>query len=287
MKAFKIKTKFNIIRKYAPFFVEFLSVLSGLKPVMRTRELSENEIKEIMFLCKKYNLHCLISGVPQYIKDIQKIDRNSKHVFISKNEQLLTKAASYDSRGPSTLFGELLGYPSCCIKFHHSYVEDDHYNMQSENLQKESYLNTVGEANNLLNNLVPVPFISHCPCSYNCAESITYAKKVAKALSDFDEKYYQKVYSHLKGNFICLRESKDSPYLETRIKFIGENKKNKIYYSDSFLYTDPQNLSKELKEAFSRCNCVELVDNTLFLYNKDKSFKFKLKDAFIIKFSGQ
>ena len=84
-------------------------------------------------------------------------------------------------------YGRLLGYPSCCLRSNIDPYTD--------------------EMNLLFNRYSSLPLIFHSPCSTDCKESVSLAKKVLKAYFLFDKKVCYHVISELKKPILKFNEN--------------------------------------------------------------------------------
>ena len=181
---------------------ELVALQIGLKKVAR-KVVKENELDKYNTLIKQFNLTSTHNNETNYLyisKDRQSAElanqyetelskplNYTKENFVAKIEEYFKAQEELQNK-----LGELFGYPKCCIaefirfnkseflKVHTAYNDNNEKQETIPNYAINTYNNTQNKEqfNFLLNNLCKRHLISHFPCSYECKESIRYAKKI-------------------------------------------------------------------------------------------------------------
>lgn len=155
---------------------------------------------------------------PQSLQKMQKIVRLEKELFTNPNKQEAVKK--------TIEIGRFFGYPDCCVKFF-----SQHINLTTPELIFLAYQKSKNYSfylNNLDNR---VSLIFHIPCSYDCAKSIKYAKKLLDCLNQEKGKDSQnKIEQYLKSPFIYFKSGEFirlSGYFQNKTTFLYQE----LFYS--------------------------------------------------------
>ncbi|WP_228546968.1 hypothetical protein [Candidatus Neptunochlamydia vexilliferae] len=149
--------------------VDFLLFFYGYKPCVRTRLISDLNIKKLEDWCHTFQI--------QYFLD------KEDFIYFSFNEVLLSLAVKLDNsvEKHEQAFGELLGYPHCCCK-KIAEVGEHEIDAYEQKLLAQGF-------DGLFQLISPekyidgVAFISHVPCSTSCKNSLDLAEQVVEKLT--------------------------------------------------------------------------------------------------------
>ena len=225
---------------------EVLFVMEDLKPAARI-ELHENNYAAVRDFCAAHGLNLELS----FFK-ILKPDKNASNydpsnnvaamvkpdhpdkghffAYVSKSADEAQKARFYEHICNDERLGELLGYPSCCVKFYKDNYEkaaqmhDDYCFFSIANTKENPLFYT----NNMLR-FFDVALVSHFPCSFECVDSLFQAKRRLEAIRRYNPALADYVADVLRGPVIA--------HAGTGIHAIkGCRKKgDKIFYKDVWL----------------------------------------------------
>ena len=221
-------------------------------------------------------------------------------VFISKSKRLVKDALKFGWTTtvidkyfvPFDLinmlnFGELLGYPDCCVKFFCTKLMDTEVGARKPYI---IYKNTKGKpsfyCNNnlhLLAHLSRYSLIWHFPCSFDCRKTIRNSKKLLDVIREEEPEYAEKIEYYLKLPLLVFRDRRV-------MAFEGSMKGRKITYSDCIFggLTQPIDETKIYKfRWFKEGDMVEVTKNEILIFKEgkllhsirreDESFGFPLK----------
>ena len=245
----------------------FISTALGIKPCFDDWVFTSN-LKEFKQLCNKYGLFVeqdsinwkpcknkeeiigkenitttLAEGSQETASQMDKVT----HVFISKSREILRKVKrvgwyplSISGRSLNKpfvdhlRFGEILGYPKCCIN---SFKKYNNWNLYSH--PYETYKNTFSDLkdnkpsyycnNFLMDN--SYFFIHHIPCSYNCPTTIEYAQRIEKGIEAVEPEFVKRTKEMLRKPLFVIGE-------RNFILFEGIKEGNQIRYSGSVYYNN-------------------------------------------------
>ena len=149
--------------------------------------------------------------------------------------------------------GKLFGYPSCCIEsFWPNYLNT------TPEFIFNSYLRTKSKRFNKFLNIIweGQKYISHIPCTFDCAESIKFAKKITP---------YENA-SELVGDFFYFNNG-------TTIKLKSSVRNNdEIFYNNIAIKKTSDNISKEIKliaKILKKGNRI-IIGETVKIYSGEK-----------------
>lgn len=176
------------------YWVEYESVRVGLREANVYHLSAGNFDKEIerVFLDGMVYLPIMrsqtYSGYSHRHRPTEVIDKNT-HVFGVVARDLETaeryRAANTGIIDHATI-GEMLGYPRCCVSLFNEYWPKGIVDMVYE-----SYQNTEGEYYPMLNTALRyfgLKIIPHFSCSFNCEESIVFAKEWHELMVEKDKR---------------------------------------------------------------------------------------------------
>jgi hypothetical protein len=162
-------------------------------------------------------------------------------VYMSKSKELVNRAMRYEGLSfedrDHVKLGQALGYPHCCTE---SFSEGKHQ-LNYANLLINTANNTK-DFSFCLNNLLKgtaYHLIPHFPCSFECKESIKYAKNLLEILWNVNPLFAREMECYLKLPVVHLNCK--------WVAFIGKVKKNGILYSD--VHSSDEKLVLKLKSG--------------------------------------
>lgn len=159
----------------ANLYPEFVALVSGLKPVIRTAPVTSSDSERLRALALRLGLFTT--------RRINHPDKDSCIVYVSKRYDSALKAKYFEQGRDSIRLGKLLGYPACCINAFMGHTRSRHLKEDTE--PYNACINTLkkgGEFNGLLKIGVGYHLISHFPCRYDCKLSVAYADKLLNAI---------------------------------------------------------------------------------------------------------
>jgi cyclic pyranopterin phosphate synthase len=273
---YKTNSFFGLPERYIP---DFILVKSGFKPLMRLF-IYPNEYKKLEAFIKGQSLfiaHSDYKVPPEFWAAEEALPLDSKegmiYAYVSKSEELLEKAKVYEGYDFNThnhkKFGRLLGYPSCCIDFFLKNNKRPHPEFVNRAIEKSNKFSFY------LNNLLwgtPYHIISHFPCSYDCKESIEYAKKAFKIIRKEEPLFGSELECYLKLPVLYLD-------LNKWLIFHGDVEDRKIVYDNVF------SVDKNLEKKFKGRNEIRTATNSVQIFKNGKLIDEILERGKIIKFS--
>ncbi|MDD2673094.1 MAG: hypothetical protein PHW43_11885, partial [Syntrophales bacterium] len=185
--------------------------------------------------------------VSKYKNLVQETSQIEKEMFIDRNFSRFHR------------FSELMGYPKCCYNF---FARNIYKNRRdSHRMEYLIYKKTKGRPSFYLNNLIRGDYylISHHPCSYNCEESIKYAKKVFAGIKTIDQKLSEKIIKLLK--FPVLKFIKRGHYL----RLLGG-----VVQKSQFVHYKACEGGNNLTKKFQRGNKILICNNRIEIFKGDR-----------------
>jgi len=196
-----------------------------------------NQYDEFVEMCKKYNLVVEpgvvfvqpdkrkeeITGGSNLTTTFAKAQRfkeasnGNVHVFVAQNKPDALDAKRFgwypvEASGACInkpfidhlRFGKQLGFPDCCVDFFRKFNDWNRFSHPRETLR-----NTKNDPSYYCNNFLmdlTYNFIHHLPCSYNCDNTIAYAKKVEEAMQKVEPEFVKKTKELLKKPLLVFGE---------------------------------------------------------------------------------
>ncbi len=204
---------------------EIVPVMEGLKPLFRLC-FPPGFRKGVKILCDREGLLCEIidEGSATHPNLVAFISKSRENI---EEYMELEKSLETNFDAVSTRMGELLGYPPCCVSFFHDYSSNISCgNIKNLPLVSHSLKNTGSVPSYLINNLLSIhsryiepeavklwahvnkySYITHIPCSYDCAKSIEYAKGVKRIFESICPEYDKKIVNALKKPFLLFDDA--------------------------------------------------------------------------------
>lgn len=230
---------------------------------------SEDMLKKIYQKNPDYKMSTTkVIGIPFNEKKLENI-QGVVHIFISRNKEKLDDAVKYGwypqiirdkviEKPPIDLirFGYALGYPECCVDFFNVSHKPEipmYYNRLVNTKSKPSIY-----CNNMLNH-ISYSYIHHSSCSFDCENTIVWAKKIEEAINEEEPEYVELLRKALKMPIITWGEKHS--YV-----FDGHTEKNRIIYKDfKFIGDNRDNVHKEI---FEKGNVVQVFDDRIVVFDK-------------------
>lgn len=291
LKENKIYFSENILNNFR--INEIFPVIRDIKPACQMTFSYDklNQItKGLEELEKLYGLHYKISNCNYLVNSNTNFSEATAIKYpmkgrlscsISKREELAVKSEEYflkkfkkdNSALYSRKFGEIMGYPECCLDFGdklsgnvgNKQMMEKNYVWSKAHIR--SFMNSE-DISRFLNIFTGHPTVSHVPCHLDCKKSKHYAKEILRELENENKNYVK-----LRKYFIFELDSLFWHYTDF-ILLKGEKNNNIIKYDDflpvsfsskKFFYVD-QNFLIKFK------NTVDLIKNGNKLEMKDDCF---------------
>ncbi|MFH1510425.1 MAG: DUF483 domain-containing protein [Candidatus Woesearchaeota archaeon] len=276
---------------YTKFIPEVLAVRIGVKPVMRIPINPNFGYPKFKELCKRFGL---VTGLSDYQirepytpKDIlpSKTPYGHYFMYVSRTQDLIELAKKYDLYDQDR-FGELMGYPRCCI---------DYYSRVSNSPPVHEVYGYVHSKrplfwqNNYLLRFNSNYYLhAYFLCSFDCMDSRKRGQKIFEAIRKFDEVYARKIEHHLKLP-ILLDDTRPGGILHNwdRLKgvvFNGSWHNNIIVYSGQLSLWQGAYFP-----IFSKSNQVLINADSMYLYSDGRLIgKIKITnnfESFFLQFS--
>ncbi len=278
---------------------EIIGVLGGIKPVMQDNcfdkdldrlKRSLNKLEIIYGLNYTISPYKYLINSPNDFCEVVDIDDNREGMVSfsisfetslnSRSEEFfLKKSKTWDRADEfSRKFGKVMGYPECCLDFGESLsgnignIEAMKESMTWSKAHIRSFRNSK-DVSDILNIYTVKPLVSHVPCSLDCKESIDYAKKILRLLSEED-----RYYADLRRYFLRLNSL--FWFYSEFFLLDGEKERNEVKYSDfhKISFSDDVfygGLTDDLREKMERTQKMLEKGNRLVM---NKNF-FKVFDG--------
>lgn len=172
---------------------EILLLLKDVKPVVR-QGFYPHELLAVKAFCDKLGILLVESKFTVSLEEdgfSNKGRTNSgimRFYYMSKDELLALKAAHAEQVQDHVTFGELLGYPPCCIDFFIRSFKQGNTNPQIQAKRWET---------NVTKRHVDWAVLSHFPCHVNCSASIDLANTYLDVISADDSTWSDTVHEKL------------------------------------------------------------------------------------------
>lgn len=197
--------------------LEIIYVAEGLKEVSRII-VNDEQAEKITQTLNSLNLKVSISDFKikkeiddsrQYSDKGFRIAKNSPEkgqvfLYVSRKQENAEKAKFYEYDNDHYNFGNILGYPECCVNF---FIK----NFPIESKKKNDYVltslrNSEGYVFPFYNNTairhLDITLLSHFPCSFNCKASLETAKRNLKLIRTLAQELNQIFEGFLKSAVI-------------------------------------------------------------------------------------
>ncbi len=183
--------------------LEILFVAEGVKPCARQGFYS-TELERIKEFCKDNNLHITTSDYKivldsktnkgAYSNKGERADLSDPRegmlfTYISRSKDKAEKAKKYENLHDHISLGLTLGYPQCCCEFFkkHEPEESKKNNDYIIPILNNSEGFSFPKEANICGRYFDYTLLNHFPCSFNCKESVSLAKKYLNIIMKYDE----------------------------------------------------------------------------------------------------
>lgn len=173
-------------------------------------------------------------------------------------------------------FGEVLGYPDCCIDFFKN------HNKAGVSTPYETYRHTKGGCSYYCNNIpnfFSFSYIHHYTCSFNCKKTIRLAKKIEKEILKEEPELVKRIRTEAVRPLMVFGER--NAYI-----FDGTVKNNTIHYKDVMFIGMKEHNKHEEKLKYG--NKVTVKEHVIEILSDDKIIsviqKQKPEDGFLLTF---
>ncbi len=258
-------------------YQSFFLLKKGLKPVIRTG-IRKDKINLLKKLAKTNRLFISVKKFNELYG--KKLEKSGFIAYISLSKKTIEEAYMSEKNGDRLKFGELLGYPRCCIKsFIKEMVKKNDFVVSAykNSLKKPSFFcnnifvfdSKIGIGNTIdiyKNNpslyfLEDLFLIRHVPCSFNCKKSIKIGKKTSEILKEKKPGLESKIINAIKRPFLYF------DYFNW-ILFEGEVEENEINYKKILPYKSL--LPKEKIDIIKKGNKIKVFEDKIIVIKKDR-----------------
>jgi len=182
--------------------------------------------------------------------------------YIAKSKDIAQKAKAYEQSLNYKKFGEVLGYPDCCIEF---FVK----NKPEEEQKKNDYVMPALEnssdyvfpyQNNVFVRYFDLAIVSHVPHSFSCGRSSIIAEKNLELLREKEKRIYDHAINLMKSAVI---------YLDAGIILLkGKRTGSDVFKFNKIIASQPSRISRFLDESLlNGKNIIKILDNKAFELN--------------------
>lgn len=196
---------------------EWLAVRSGLKPACRN--VADPEAADrLVEQARGSGLHALVTKAEDFVAGFcSRLDlpKATMIVHVARSEEAATATAEAERsmiescRGGARAtadqvraLGAALGYPACCIEAFIPVRDRSNAEIGFHALRRTS-----GAGSRLLNNIIEErALVSHCPCRYDCAPSLRYARALFGELARVHPVGADELERGLGGLVVSLRD---------------------------------------------------------------------------------
>lgn len=259
-------------------FLELVAVLFADKPVMAQTNIGDYDEQ---FKDKLDQLYKILNdvGLQLAVSDFKIIANSAKSLFkpvplddyragsvvvgVSKDLDKALQAVAYvkwktKSDDYSRKFGELMGYPECCLDFGDSLSgkteEENSFSWENPALE------TLKRSDNFkwqLNVFSVDPIVPHSPCSLDCEKSVDYVNSIVEILEKYDPKLARKRKDILKEPISLFWHSMDKvllygDYSRDKDNFLSAKasyqKATPYIQANSYYHEGDDNRAEKLKE---------------------------------------
>lgn len=267
--------------------VMYMSLVLGIKPLLDDW-IPAGRLDEYVSLCSSYGLHVKADALhcsvdprmlsddvvgKEYITSTSALGfplntevSGNVHVFVSKEKELLGSGMWYpvivrnrmieQPRIDILKYGEVLGYPSCCVRFFR------HYNNWSRyNFLREIHSHTEGSPHHYCNPFTKdavYSYIYHMPCSYRCEATISLVGRLRSEIQKREPGFVEAIDRHLALPFLV--------FFERRFyAFEGFIDNDRLYYSHVH-FPDSWRPGKVYLEMLQAGNNLHIIGDTVHIF---------------------
>ncbi len=280
-------------REFADFrgdahqIVMYMSLVLGIKPLLDDW-IPGSRLEEFIAICTSYGLHVRADALhrsvdrralsdeivgKEYITSTSAIGFPLKteidgtvHVFVSREKELLSRGMWYpvivrnriieQPRIDILKYGEVLGYPSCCVRFFREYNNWSRYNFL-----REIHSRSVGAAHCYCNPFTKdavYSYIYHMPCSYRCRETISLVSRLRSEIQKREPGFVEVIDRHLMLPFLVFYERKF-------YAFDGFIDDERLYYSHVY-FPDSWKPGNVYLKLLQSGNNLHISDGTVHIF---------------------
>jgi hypothetical protein len=230
--------------RYLP---ELVAVKIGEKPAVRfplSEIMSPDKTNLFKEICSKMGIKVGYSSYrikPPYSKNDILPTNSTKgdfFIYLSLSNEVIESAKKYELVDDYK-FGEIMGYPKCCIKHFidmNQSDSEDYYHEVFNHLKSNKKFDW--HTNYLLRWTTDYYLLSYFTCSFDCTDSIVKARKILEGIYKYDGRHAKKIEYHLKLP-ILFNDSMKGSILHNWNKlkgvvFDGVMNDNKVTYQNHF-----------------------------------------------------
>jgi len=281
-------------REFAEFkggahqIVMYMSLVLGIKPLLDDW-IPSSRLGAFIDLCSNYGLHVRADAVhcpvnpgalsddvvgKEYITSTSAIGfplnaevEGNVHLFISKDKELLKRGMWYpvivrnrvieQPRIDILKYGEVLGYPSCCVRFFKKYNNWSRYNFLLE-IHSHSEATPHYYCNPFTKDAV-YSYIYHMPCNFRCSETISLVSRLRTEIQKREPGFVDAIDRHLNMPFLVFYERKF-------YAFDGFIDDERLYYSQVY-FPDSWRPGKVYLKLLQSGNNLHISDGTVHIFS--------------------
>jgi hypothetical protein len=274
---------------------EMLAVLKGIKPAAAQMLVlgKGSELKKVVGgmeeMKRIYGLHYALSS-EKYLVDSNRdfsavvpADSQEGHLILgySLSQDLAKRGPEYfikKQQDPvySRKFGEIMGYPKCCLDFGDSVsgnvgIEEK---IKKSLVWSQIYIRSFRNSTTIspLLNIFTISLVPHIPCHLDCRESKRYALRLLEAIREENPAYLKAL------EFFMLKLNVLFWFYTERMLLLGSKKENVMHYDDfhPISYSDKRfhHPDQEFAKKFQRAaSLIERGDRLVMGTEKFDIFK--------------
>lgn len=258
----------------------YLLLKERLKPVIRVL-LERNVLEDAKKAVEKLGIKLIAREFKQLYGG--HLEKKAIIAYYSLDKNLCKQAMTAEQEGKRKEFGQLLGYPDCCIdNFIKNLVNGVDYTLVSlhnvrtrasfycNNLfvfdsKLDSFqLKTYFDNHNILYGPHQLFLIRHVPCSFDCKHSIKIGKITLKLLKNNSPDLFEKILGTLKRPLLYWN------YFEW-VLFNGYQEGNEVKYDGILNYESL--LNDKIKKIFENGNKFKVDNEKISVFNSNENIE--------------
>jgi len=267
----------------------YLLLKEGSKPVIRVG-IERSGLEEAKKSARRMGLKLMIKEFKQLYGG--KLTEPLINVYYSLNKELCRKAYQAEKEGNRKKFGQLLGYPECCVSnFIESLIKEldlTLVSMQNVKTRTSFYCNNLFVFDSKLRSFdIPIYrnhldifdnptvrnlfLIRHTPCSFDCKKSIRIGKITLKLLKNNFPDLAKEISNALKNPVLYWN------YFEW-IMLKGHTEDNILKYKEILDYESL--VKKEIKDMVGEGNHIKISSDKMVIFNDtEKTWEIPRKNG--------